>query len=80
MQIVSFFLFLNLGLSYPLASAQTLTSSNLPIVSINTNGQVIPDEPKIVAGANLPTGSRLPENMGREPFGLAGCSNPSVWF
>jgi hypothetical protein len=30
-------------------SAQNLTESNLPIIIINTNGQSIPDEPKIVA-------------------------------
>jgi hypothetical protein len=30
-------------------NAQTLTQSNLPIISINTNGAVIPDEPKINA-------------------------------
>ena len=29
--------------------AQVLTSSNLPIVVINTNGQSIPDEPKVTA-------------------------------
>lgn len=32
-----------------LSQAQTLTSSNLPIVVINTSGQFIPDEPKITA-------------------------------
>jgi hypothetical protein len=32
------------------SSAQVgFTSSNLPIVIINTNGQYIPDEPKITA-------------------------------
>lgn len=31
------------------AAAQTFTSSNLPIVIINTGGQSIPDEPKITA-------------------------------
>lgn len=31
------------------ANAQTLTSSNLPLLIINTNGQTILDEPKIVA-------------------------------
>ena len=30
-----------------LASAQTLTTSNLPIVVVNTNGVTIPDDPKI---------------------------------
>ncbi|GAB4012420.1 hypothetical protein GCM10028808_28460 [Spirosoma migulaei] len=35
------------------ASAQTLTSSNLPILIINTNGQTILDEPKIVASLQI---------------------------
>jgi len=34
-------------MSTPLLSQVNLESSNLPIVIINTNGQVIPDEPKI---------------------------------
>ena len=33
--------------------AQVFTSSNLPIVLINTDGQVIPDEPKIRAGMKI---------------------------
>ena len=33
--------------------AQTFTSSNLPIVIINTNGQTVPDEPKIVADLQI---------------------------
>ncbi len=31
----------------------TLTTSNLPIVVVNTNGQVIPDEPKIVVDMGI---------------------------
>jgi hypothetical protein len=34
---------------FQVSTAQVLTSSNLPIVVINTNGQSIPDEPKIPA-------------------------------
>jgi archaellum component FlaF (FlaF/FlaG flagellin family) len=34
-------------------SAQTLTSSNLPIITINTNGQEIPDDPKITADMGI---------------------------
>jgi len=34
-------------LSFPLISQVTLDSTNLPIIIINTNGQVIPDDPKI---------------------------------
>ncbi|MEO0043579.1 MAG: hypothetical protein RL329_3027, partial [Bacteroidota bacterium] len=33
--------------------AQTLTTSNLPIVLINTNGQTILDEPKITARMSI---------------------------
>ncbi|MBK8554514.1 MAG: CotH kinase family protein [Lewinellaceae bacterium] len=35
------------------AAAQVFTSSNLPIVIINTGGQAIPDEPKITASMAL---------------------------
>jgi CotH kinase protein/Secretion system C-terminal sorting domain len=38
-----------LGISLSLVSAQTLTTTNLPILRINTNGQTIVDEPKITA-------------------------------
>src|SRR5215471_7027966 len=31
----------------------TLTSSNLPIIVINTNGQTIPDDPKITADMGI---------------------------
>lgn len=34
-------------------TAQTLTESNLPIIIINTNGQTIPDEPKITADLRI---------------------------
>ncbi|MBS1654959.1 MAG: CotH kinase family protein [Bacteroidetes bacterium] len=34
-------------------SAQTLTTSNLPIIIINTSGQPIPDEPKITADMGI---------------------------
>jgi hypothetical protein len=36
-----------------LALAQDLTSSNLPIIIINTNGQSIPNEPKITADMGI---------------------------
>lgn len=36
-----------------MAKAQTLTSSNLPIIVINTNGQTILDEPKITADMGI---------------------------
>ena len=35
------------------AVAQTLTSSNLPIIVINTNGQEIPNDPKITADMGI---------------------------
>jgi hypothetical protein len=35
------------------AAAQTFTSSDLPILIINTNGQSIPDEPKIMADMGI---------------------------
>jgi hypothetical protein len=44
---LSLVIFLSLVVTPTLA--QTLTSSNLPIILINTNGQTIQDEPKIVA-------------------------------
>ena len=34
-------------------SAQTFTSSNLPVITINTNGQAIPDDPKITADMGI---------------------------
>lgn len=41
-------------ISAPVAQAQvTLTSSNLPIIVINTHGVVIPDEPKITADMGI---------------------------
>jgi hypothetical protein len=35
------------------APGQTLTSSNLPIITINTNGQSIPNDPKITADMGI---------------------------
>lgn len=35
------------------AGAQSLTSSNLPIIVINTGGQTIPDDPKIMADLGI---------------------------
>ncbi|MFT3845537.1 MAG: CotH kinase family protein [Lacibacter sp.] len=36
-----------------MAASQTLTSSNLPVIVINTNGQTIVDEPKITADMGI---------------------------
>jgi hypothetical protein len=44
-----FSLFLFFAISIRLQAQVTLTSSNLPIIVINTNGQSIKDEPKITA-------------------------------
>lgn len=38
---------------FTVVGAQTFTSSNLPILVINTNGQTIKDEPKIVASMGI---------------------------
>src|SRR4026209_215288 len=46
--VLLFFLFLQVFLH-----AQTLTSSNLPIIIINTNGQTIIDDPKITADMGI---------------------------
>ena len=46
--VLLFFLFLQVFLQ-----AQTLTSSNLPIIIINTNGQTIVDDPKITADMGI---------------------------
>lgn len=53
MRLFSLVILLSVGLFNCPASAQTLTSSNLPILLINTNGQTILDEPKIVASLQI---------------------------
>src|SRR5436190_6286011 len=40
-------------LCFFLSNAQTVTSSNLPIIVINTNGQAIVDDPKITADMGI---------------------------
>jgi hypothetical protein len=47
MRLLQLLFFLAFILYGPIALSQTFTSSNLPIVIIETNGQTIPDEPKI---------------------------------
>ena len=42
-------LIIMLFVNFSFLIAQALSSSNLPIIIINTNGQIIPDEPKITA-------------------------------
>lgn len=53
MRVRCLWLLLSIGLSATVAQAQLLTSSNLPIVLISTNGQTIPNEPKIVADLRI---------------------------
>jgi hypothetical protein len=48
--------------------AQTLTSSNLPIIVINTNGQVIPDDPKITADMGIIFNGENVRNNMTDPF------------
>jgi CotH kinase protein/Secretion system C-terminal sorting domain len=46
------------------SNAQSFTSSNLPIISINTNGQTISDEPKITADMGIIyNGSNIRNNI-----------------
>jgi CotH kinase protein/Secretion system C-terminal sorting domain len=49
-------------------SAQSLTSSNLPVLIINTNGQTIPDEPKITADMGIIYSGTGVRNNITDPF------------
>ena len=49
-------------------TAQTLTSSNLPIIVINTNGQTIPDDPKITADMGIIYNGNGVRNNITDPF------------
>ena len=53
MPIRVLWLLLLMRLLATVSQAQPLTSSDLPIVLINTNGQTIPDEPKIIADLRI---------------------------
>jgi hypothetical protein len=48
--------------------AQTFTSSNLPIIVINTNGQFIMDEPKIMADMGIINNAAGVRNQLTDPF------------
>lgn len=48
--------------------AQTLSSSNLPLIIINTNGQTIPDEPKIMADMGIIFNGEGIRNNLNDPF------------
>ncbi len=61
-------LLLLLANSFIAAAQVTLTSSNLPIISINTNGQQIPDEPKINATMGIINNAGGERNNVTDPF------------
>lgn len=63
-----FFILISLVLLFKLASGQNFTSSNLPIVIINTNGQVIVDEPKIPADMGIIYNGPGIRNNVNDPF------------
>lgn len=50
------------------SGAQTFTSSNLPIIIINTNGQTIPDDPKITADMGIVFNSNGARNNVTDPY------------
>ncbi|HLG38668.1 MAG TPA: CotH kinase family protein [Chitinophagaceae bacterium] len=50
------------------AASQTLTSSNLPIIIINTNGQTIVDDPKIMADMGIIYNGAGVRNNVTDPF------------
>jgi hypothetical protein len=52
----------------PLSAQVNFTSSNLPIVVINTNGQFIPDEPKITATMGVIDNGPGQRNYMTDPF------------
>lgn len=49
-------------------SAQPLSSSNLPLIIINTNGQVIPDDPKITADMGIIFNANNARNNITDPY------------
>jgi hypothetical protein len=49
-------------------AAQIPASSNLPIIVINTNGQTIPDDPKITADMGIIYNGNGVRNNGTDPF------------
>ncbi|MES1218757.1 MAG: CotH kinase family protein [Bacteroidota bacterium] len=61
-------LLLPLLLFFLLSIAQTLTSSNLPVIVINTNGQTIQNEPKITADMGIIFNANNARNNITDPF------------
>ena len=62
------FLFIVLTIVVKLQAQVTLTSSNLPIIVINTNGQTIKDEPKITATMGVIDNGAGKRNSITDPF------------
>jgi hypothetical protein len=66
-------IFFTIGTCLSLVSAQTLTTTNLPILRINTNGQTIYDEPKITASMQIiDNGAGQLNNINDTPTGFDG--------
>jgi len=61
-------LFTMMGLGTAGVQAQPFTSSNLPIIVINTSGQLIVDEPKITASMGIIDNDPGMRNMVTDPF------------
>ena len=68
MRILYFILFSLIGFSYVTYSQVNFNSSNLPIISINTNGQQIPDETRIVADMGIIKNGEGNRNNISDPF------------
>ena len=61
-------LFITLSFLFIRISAQTFTSSNLPVIVINTNGQTIVDDPKITADLGIIYNGAGVRNNTTDPF------------
>ncbi len=68
MRILYFILFSLIGFSYATYSQVIFNSSNIPIISINTNGQQIPDEIRIVADMGIINNGEGNRNNISDPF------------
>ncbi len=64
----NFLFFLCFFLAALPASAQEFKNSNLPIIQISTNGQVIPDEPKVKASMGIIYNGPNQSNLLSDPF------------
>jgi len=82
-----FFILWFLLLSIDVSIAQNFTHSNLPIVVLETNGQTIPDEPKITADMGIIYNGPGETNFLSEPYndydgiiGIEKRGSSSQWF